>query len=268
MDGWKNVWIKRVLEWKPIFKEAVAETSGWLQTSPPKAHILLQLRFPQEREPSFSFCHLQNGALKQGSGWMERGRGGRGIRPVNNPLHSVRANKNANAFERRDAIVRWGSAEVSGSLFSSSFFLFPPPTLLPSFVFSAARRRWWDRYGPKWRGLIELRRHDAESQWFITGDSTAEAICARLLQSGHSHRQRYIKSRQLRKSKCISAPPLLPTARKKKLAESSWSLCAKQCLATRVDAIWKQQLVSFMAPLLPFARRPVYVIKEGEGSRE
>lgn len=95
---------------------------------------------PQELEPSFSFCPLQDEALKQSGGWIERGRGGRGIRPVNNPRHSVRANKNANARGRRDAIVRrGGGTAVSGSLFSSSFFpRLPSPTLLPSFVFSAA----------------------------------------------------------------------------------------------------------------------------------
>lgn len=109
-------------------------TSGFFFWS----HILLLLLFPRELEPSFSLCPLQHRALKQNGGWIEMGRGGWGIRPVNNPLHSVRANKNANARERRDAIVRRGSTRVSGSLFSSSFFLFPPPTLLPSFVFSTA----------------------------------------------------------------------------------------------------------------------------------
>lgn len=102
-----------------------------------KACILLLILFPHKPEACFLFCPLQHWALKRGGGWIERGRGGWGIRAVNNPLHSVRANKNANAQGRRDAIVRRGSSEVSGSLFFLHLFFHSLSRLCYRLLFSS-----------------------------------------------------------------------------------------------------------------------------------
>lgn len=60
-----------------LFREAVAETGGRPQASSFKTYIHLLLLFPQELEPSFSFCPLQDGALKK-SWWLDR----KGVRRV------------------------------------------------------------------------------------------------------------------------------------------------------------------------------------------
>lgn len=91
---------------------------------------------------------------------MERGwrRGGVGgvVRPVNNPLHSLRANKNANAGGEGGGVRLFDeAAQEKNADRGKTFFFF---LLLPRCV------RGDGTDTPKVEGLIELRRHDAESR--------------------------------------------------------------------------------------------------------
>lgn len=71
MDGWMAPLL--------LFREAVAETGGRPQASSFKTYIHLLLLFPQELEPSFSFCPLQDrGIKKKKSWWLDR----KGVRMV------------------------------------------------------------------------------------------------------------------------------------------------------------------------------------------
>lgn len=50
--------------------------------------------------------------------------GGGVVRPLNNPLYSLRANKNANAHGKGDAIVRRGSTRTNADRGTEAFFSF------------------------------------------------------------------------------------------------------------------------------------------------
>lgn len=79
----------------------------------------------------------------KGRGWWRRVGV---VRPVNNPLYSLRANKNANVFGGGDGIVWRGSTKKN----ADRGFL--------SFLFLPACLWWWDRYA-------ESRSYQAAQTW-------------------------------------------------------------------------------------------------------